>query len=58
MPKNSFFSLSEIKQPVNQWICIAFLGIWCVWLVIYFASKKAEVFTNAYAANAQFMASY
>lgn len=45
---NSFFSLAEIKQPVNQWICVAFLGVWCFWIVLYWLGEKAINATEAY----------
>jgi hypothetical protein len=38
---NKFFSLAEMKQPVNQWFCIAFLGLWCFWIVLYYTTNKA-----------------
>lgn len=39
--KKKFFSLAELKQPVNQWLCIAFLGVLCFWTLLYYASQKA-----------------
>lgn len=42
MPKSSFFSLAEMKQPVNQWLCIAFLGVFCFWTVLYYLTEKAR----------------
>jgi hypothetical protein len=44
----SFFSLAELKQPVNQWICIAFLGVWCFWIVLYYVTNKAENVFDSY----------
>ena len=38
---NKFFSLAEMKQPVNQWLCIAFLGVWCFWIVLYYLGSHA-----------------
>ena len=40
--KNKFFSLAELKQPVNQWLCIAFLGVFCFWTVLYYFTSRAE----------------
>jgi hypothetical protein len=37
-----FFSFSELKQPVNQWLCIAFIGVWCFWIVLYYVTQKTE----------------
>ena len=48
--KPRFFSLAEIKQPVNQWICIAFLGVWCFWIVLYYMTSKAVFIGESYAA--------
>ena len=45
MSKNvSFFSLSEAKQPVNQWLCIAFLSVWCFWIVLYYMTEKTQAY--------------
>lgn len=38
---NKFFSLAEMKQPVNQWVCVAFLGLWCFWIVLFYTTNKA-----------------
>lgn len=46
--RHSFFSLAELKQPVNQWLCIAFLGLWCFWTLLYFFINKAEAIVNVY----------
>jgi hypothetical protein len=46
--KHSFFSLAEIKQPVNQWLCIAFLGVWCFWIMLYYVTQKAEAIGDSY----------
>ncbi len=42
MNKNSFFSLAEMKQPVNQWLCIAFISLLCFWTLLYYFTQKAE----------------
>ena len=48
MPKESFFSLAEMKQPVNQWICIAFMGVLCVWVVIYYLNNRIQAIGENY----------
>jgi hypothetical protein len=42
MNKKSFFSLAELKQPVNQWLCIAFMGVLFFWTALYYFTSKAE----------------
>ena len=42
MNGSSFFSLAEMKQPVNQWLCIAFLGLLCFWTVLYYFTESAQ----------------
>lgn len=42
--KKKFFSLSELKQPVNQWLCIAFIGVWAFWIMLYHFTDKAQAF--------------
>ncbi len=40
--KNSFFSLAELRQPVNQWICIAFMGVFFFWTMLYYFVQSAQ----------------
>ena len=40
--KTSFLSLAEMKQPVNQWLCIAFIGVFCFWTMLYYFVQKAD----------------
>lgn len=40
--KNKFFSLDELKQPVNQWLCIAFLSLWVFWFMLYYVADKTK----------------
>lgn len=47
----SFFSLAELKQPVNQWLCIAFIGLFCFWTVLYYFTQKAQLVAETYSAN-------
>lgn len=42
MNKESFFSLAELRQPVNQWICIAFIGVFFFWTMLYYFTQKAQ----------------
>jgi hypothetical protein len=42
MKQINFFSVSELKQPVNQYLCIAFLSVWCFWIVLYYFTQKTE----------------
>lgn len=51
MPREKFWSLAELKQPVNQWICIAFIGVWCFWIVLYYVTQKAEITGEKYVAT-------
>lgn len=48
MPKESFFSLAAIKEPVNQWICIAFMGVLCFWVVIYYLNNRIQTIGENY----------
>ncbi len=51
MKRNSFFSMSEAKQPVNQWISIAFIGVFCFWTVLYYFTEKAQAIGQNYVAG-------
>jgi len=52
MPQhNSFFSLAEMKQPVNQWICVAFLGILCFWFLLFILTSNALEVAGSYTGN-------
>ncbi len=44
----SFFSLDEMRQPVNQWLCIIFLGLLCFWTLVYYFTNKAEAVRDRY----------
>jgi hypothetical protein len=46
--KPSFFSIAELKQPVNQWICIAFVGVLCFWVVLYYFTEKTKIIAEGY----------
>jgi hypothetical protein len=52
MDKPKFFSLAEMKQPVNQWLCVAFLGLLCFWTVLIYASSKAYSIADAFSIKA------
>lgn len=49
--QRKFFSLAEMKQPVNQWLCVAFLGVWFFWMVLFYASVKANDVGNSWTNN-------
>ena len=51
MNKSKFFSLSEMKQPVNQWICIAFLGVWTFWFMLFYVVGKTKEIGDNYSYN-------
>ncbi len=42
-----------LKQSVNQWLCIALLGLMCFWVVLYYLSNKALLIGNAIATNSE-----
>jgi hypothetical protein len=46
-----FFSF-DLKQPVNQWLCIALLSLWCFWMVLYYSASHAVLIGQSYAAAA------
>ncbi|MDE2041287.1 MAG: hypothetical protein KGI59_02810 [Patescibacteria group bacterium] len=48
MYKESFWSLAALKQPVNQWLVIAFLGVFCFWATLYYVTQKAEIIAESY----------
>lgn len=50
---SKFFSLSELNQPVNQWLCIAFLGLICFWTVLTYVTEKAQAISDNYVADRQ-----
>jgi len=54
--KKPFISIAEIKQPVNQWLCIAFLGVFCFWtLLFYFTEKAKAIGENYFSAGEQIL---
>jgi len=51
---SKFFSLSALKQPVNQWLCIAFISLLCFWTVLYYFTNKAQAIGETYLAAYQY----
>lgn len=35
-----FFNF-DLRQTVNQWICVTFLGVWCFAIVLYYVVNQA-----------------
>ncbi len=33
-----------LTQKVNQWLCIALLGLMCFWTVVYYLGHKVQAF--------------
>lgn len=42
---------SFFKQQVNQWLCIALIGLMCFWTVLYYVSHKAEAIGSSLVAD-------
>lgn len=45
----SVASVTDLRNPVNQWLCIAFLALLCFWVVLYYFVNKTEAFANSLA---------
>lgn len=43
MEKSSFFDMASGRQVVNQWLCIAFIAVFCFWTVVYYVVEKAQL---------------
>ncbi|GEM_PF-1494052 len=54
MNKPKFFSLAEMRQPVNQWLCIAFLGVFCFWTLLYYFTQKTQLIGESYASDTNY----
>lgn len=46
--RQPFFSIAELRQPVNQWLCIAFVGLWFFWIMLYYFTQKAQIIGESY----------
>lgn len=46
--RKSFFSNTEASQPVNQWLCIAFISLVCFWVVLIYVVDKTEAYGQNY----------
>lgn len=53
MQHSKFFSLSEMNQPVNQWLAIAFVGLICFWTVLTYVTEKAQAISDSYIIDKQ-----
>ncbi|MFA6294882.1 MAG: hypothetical protein WC666_00470 [Candidatus Paceibacterota bacterium] len=51
MNRAHFFSLAEMKQPVNQWLCIAFMGLWVFWFLLFYVVDRTKTIGEAYVFN-------
>ncbi len=38
------------KQRVNQWLCIALIGLMCFWTVLYYVTNKAQAIAENFVA--------
>ncbi len=45
--------MKEANQPVNEWLCIAFIGVFCFWIVLYYVTEKTQAIGQSFVANAQ-----
>ena len=42
---------SFFKQQVNQWLCIALIGLMCFWTVLFYLTHKAEAIGSSLVAE-------
>ena len=40
-----------LQQNVNQWLCIALMGLMCFWTVLYYLGHKAQSIGDSVASN-------
>lgn len=40
-----------LQQRVNQWLCIALIGLMCFWTVLYYVTNKAQAIAGNLAEN-------
>ena len=45
--KRPFFSF-DLRQPVNQWLCFALIGLMAFWVVLYYFVNRTSAFANDY----------
>ncbi|MFA6601880.1 MAG: hypothetical protein WCT02_03405 [Candidatus Paceibacterota bacterium] len=38
----TFLKRNPQAKEVNQWLCIAFLGVWCFWIVLFYLTQKVD----------------
>ncbi len=43
-----FFSIQGMKEPINQWLGIALIGLMCTWTLIYYLGHKAEALAETF----------
>lgn len=41
------FIRNFFRQSVNQWLCIALLGLICFWVVLFYIIHKAEAIADS-----------
>lgn len=42
----------DLRQPINQWIALAFVALLCFWVVLYYMVHRAEAFGEIIILNA------
>ena len=47
MLQQPFFSL-DLRQPINQWLCIALISLMGFCVILYYLVNKASAFGNYY----------
>ncbi len=44
--KKHSLGLDELRQPVNQWLLLAFICLFIYWLVLYVLAHKVQTIGN------------
>ena len=50
--------MAQSKQRVNQWLCIAFIAILCVWIVLYYFTQKARMLEDYYVSGTSVVSNF
>ncbi|MES2215947.1 MAG: hypothetical protein V4481_01485 [Patescibacteria group bacterium] len=52
--KISFLSMANASQPVNQYLCVALMSVVCLWTVVYYLNKTADIVNDTFASVGEY----
>jgi hypothetical protein len=45
----SFFSPTQARRPINQYLCIILISVMCLWTVVYYLTHSIDIINESLA---------